>query len=103
MQTTLPSTWYLDDEIFELESEHIFLSEWLCVGRQEDLAKNGDFQVLEIQGESVILVRNTQGELKAFYNVCRHRGATLCVAEGSGKSLLKGGVAGKFIVCPYHA
>ena len=77
MQTTLPSSWYLDDEIFALERDHIFHREWLCVGRDEDLASTGDHRVLDVQGESVILIRNSDGDLRAFYNVCRHRGATL--------------------------
>ena len=81
MQTTLPSSWYQDKKIFALEREHIFFQEWLCVGREEDFPSPGDHRVLDIQGESVILLRNTEGQLKAFYNVCRHRGARLCVPQ----------------------
>ena len=83
MQTTLPSSWYLDEDVFALEREHIFLSEWLCVGRQEDIPASGDHRVLDIQGESIILLRNNQGQLRAFYNVCRHRGAQLCASAGA--------------------
>lgn len=103
MQTTLPSSWYQDEHIFSLEREHIFFQEWLCVGREEDFPNAGDHRVLDIQGESIILLRNTTGSLRAFYNVCRHRGARLCAAAGTEKSNLKGGVSRKFIVCPYHA
>ncbi len=103
MQITLPSSWYQDEHIFALEREHIFFQEWLCVGREEDLATAGDHRVLDIQGESILLLRNTEGALRAFYNVCRHRGARLCAAPGADKSVLKGGISSKFIVCPYHA
>ncbi len=103
MQTTLPSSWYQDKKIFSLEREHIFFQEWLCVGREEDFSSAGDHRVLDIQGESIILLRNTEGLLKAFYNVCRHRGARLCATADADKSRLKGGVSSKFIVCPYHA
>ncbi len=103
MQITLPSSWYQDEHIFALEREHIFFQEWLCVGRDEDLATAGDHRVLDIQGESILLLRNTEGALRAFYNVCRHRGARLCAAPDADKSVLKGGVSSKFIVCPYHA
>lgn len=103
MEITLPSSWYLDQHIFSLEQQHIFFQEWLCVGREEDLTSPGDHRILDIQGESIILLRNHSGELKAFYNVCRHRGARLCVAENASDTLLKGGVSSKFIVCPYHA
>jgi len=102
MQTTLPSSWYQDEQIFALEREHIFFQEWLCVGRNEDIPTAGDHRVLDIQGESIILLRNTKGSIRAFYNVCRHRGARLCAAHGD-QSVLKGGISSKFIVCPYHA
>jgi len=103
METTLPSSWYLDAEIYALECEHIFFNEWLCVGREEDIPNPGDHRVLDIQGESIILLRNGEHQLKAFYNVCAHRGARLCAADDSGESLLRGGVSSKFITCPYHA
>jgi Rieske 2Fe-2S family protein len=101
MEITLPSAWYLESGIYALEREHIFMQEWLCVGRQEDIPKPGDHRILDIQGESVILLRNGENLLRAFYNVCRHRGAQLCVDDAG--SLLKGGVSSKFITCPYHA
>ena len=108
LQTTLPSSWYLQESIFELEREHIFFKEWICVGREEQVAEPGDHQVLDVYGESILLVRNGEGLLRAFYNVCRHRGAQLCpagVQEDSNDRLpLKGGViGGRTIMCPYHA
>lgn len=101
MQTTLPSSWYQCNRVFDLEKEHIFFKEWLCVARDEELATAGDHSILDIMGESIILLRNGDGELRAFYNVCRHRGARLCVGED--KTLLGGGISKKYIVCPYHS
>ncbi|MGI9284419.1 MAG: aromatic ring-hydroxylating oxygenase subunit alpha [Pseudomonadales bacterium] len=108
LEKTLPSSWYLQDDIFALEREHIFLAEWVCVGREEDLPAPGDHKVLDLYGESILLLRNRMGSLRAFYNVCRHRGAQICAAteqEDSNHRLrLKGGVvAGRTIMCPYHA
>jgi phenylpropionate dioxygenase-like ring-hydroxylating dioxygenase large terminal subunit len=108
LQETLPSSWYLTEDIFALEREHIFLKEWICVGRETDIPNNGDHKVLDLFGESILLLRNQEGQTRAFYNVCRHRGAQLCapgVQEDSNDRLpLRGGVVGgRSIVCPYHA
>ncbi|MEM7360058.1 MAG: aromatic ring-hydroxylating dioxygenase subunit alpha [Pseudomonadota bacterium] len=113
LESTLPSSWYISDEIFALEREHIFMREWICVAREEELPHPGDYQVLEVYGESILLLRNESGELRAFYNVCRHRGARLCATADEAEQLgedsndrvpLKGGVVnGQRIICPYHA
>jgi Rieske 2Fe-2S family protein len=106
MERTLPSSWYLRDDVFALEREHIFFREWFCVGREEDLPRNGDHRVLDILGQSVLLVRNGQGALRAFYNVCRHRGARLCAppTTSTERPAIRGGVMpGGTIMCPYHA
>ena len=105
-EKTLPSNWYLDSDIFELEREHIFMREWLCVGREEQFPNSGDCKVLDIYGESILVVRNNTGSMRSFYNVCRHRGAQLCPSESESdqSGLLRGGLAGgKAFVCPYHA
>jgi glycine betaine catabolism A len=106
LEPTLPSAWYRDPRIFKLEQERIFAREWLCVGREEELASPGDHKLLNVVGESILLVRNTQGTLRAFYNVCRHRGAQLCRVAGAaavpGRAVQGGVVAGRSIVCPYH-
>ncbi len=106
LEPTLPSSWYRTESIFALEKERIFCREWLCVGREEELAGPGAARVLDVAAESVILVRNRAGQLRAFYNTCRHRGARLCrapVAPGAAASLpLRGGIGGGRITCPYH-
>jgi len=110
LEPTLPSAWYLEDGFFELEREHIFMREWVCAAREEEIARPGDHKVLDLYGESILLLRNESGEVRAFYNVCRHRGARICAAEGEDANnddsalAFKGGVVGnRSIVCPYHA
>ncbi len=93
--STLPGKYYYDPAIYELELERIFSSMWVCAGRANSLRKPGVYQVVTIGRESVIVVRNKDGMLQAFLNVCRHRGARLC-SEASGQ--LKGSIQ-----CRYHA
>jgi len=92
---TLPASWYVEPEVFARESERIFARDWLCVGREESLAKPGDFFTVELFGESLILTRDGAGAVHAFYNVCRHRGTRICEAAS-------GHFQGS-IQCPYHA
>jgi glycine betaine catabolism A len=96
MERTLHRDYYLSDKVFRLEQERIFYREWFCAGREEDLARPGDYRVLDVAGESILVVRNREGRLVAHYNVCRHRGSRL-VAEGCQGSL------GATIRCPYHS
>ena len=108
LEPTLPSFWYQRDDVYALELEHIFFREWMCVGRDEELPEPGDHRVLEVCGQSVLLVRNAEGALRAFYNVCRHRGARLCAPKPTGEAstglAIQGGVMSNgTILCPYHA
>jgi Rieske 2Fe-2S family protein len=105
LEQTLPSSWYYCDQIYALEKERIFCREWLCAAREEELPAPGDYRILDVVGESIILVRNRRGEIRAFYNVCRHRGARLCRTDESAPVAMavQGGViAGRSILCPYH-
>jgi glycine betaine catabolism A len=105
LEQTLPSSWYCDEAVFRQEKEKIFCREWFCAGREEQLPNPGDFRVLNIVGESILLVRNRQGALRAFYNVCRHRGARLCRGDDApmpGMAVQGGVIAGRSIMCPYH-
>jgi Rieske 2Fe-2S family protein len=90
--------------VFALEKERIFCREWLCVAREEELKEAGAWRVLDILGESLILVRTPRGRLRAFYNVCRHRGTRLCrdPAGAPAPAPLPGGIAAGRITCPYH-
>jgi glycine betaine catabolism A len=107
LERTLPTTWYRSAGIFQIEKERIFCREWIAVCREEELPRPGDSRVLDVLGESLLLVRNREGQLRAFYNVCRHRGSRLCRAAdekvAAGRVALPGGItAGRLIVCPYH-
>ena len=84
LEKSLPSEYYLSGEIFEKERDRIFSREWVCAGRAEDLPEAGGVRILEILGESLLIIRAKEGRLAAHYNVCRHRGARLCAADGDG-------------------
>ncbi|MGP8032830.1 MAG: aromatic ring-hydroxylating oxygenase subunit alpha [Steroidobacteraceae bacterium] len=104
LEPTLPSSWYTSERVFALEKERIFCHDWLCVAREEELAAPGSWRVLDVLGESLLLLRNRAGQLHAFYNVCRHRGTRLCrdSHDTSPQAALPGGIAGGRITCPYH-
>src|SRR5881392_3491687 len=94
-QRTLPGRYYTSQEIYAEEQERIFTARWICVGRAADIPAAGDYVLRTIAGESVIVVRGRDGALRAFYNVCRHRGTRLC-EEPRGRF-------SETIQCPYHA
>ncbi|HYU71658.1 MAG TPA: aromatic ring-hydroxylating dioxygenase subunit alpha [Ktedonobacteraceae bacterium] len=93
--STLPGHYYYDPAIYALEQERIFSRMWVCVGRADALTLPGAYQTVSLGGENVIVVRDKELKLRAFLNVCRHRGARLC-PETSG--VLKGSIQ-----CRYHA
>jgi glycine betaine catabolism A len=92
---TLPGPWYTDPAVFARERRAIFDTRWLCVARSADIPAPGQFLAVEAGSESVLVVRQQDGTLRAFLNVCRHRGARLCLEEG--------GQASRYLRCPYHA
>jgi Rieske 2Fe-2S family protein len=92
---TLPQIYYTSDAVFQRELERIFSERWLFAGHVNQIPEAGDFFLFAIGKESLIVVRDRQGQVRAFYNVCRHRGARVCVDPH-----------GRFasgIQCPYHA
>ena len=95
MKATLRGEDYRSPAIFGLERERIFHRIWFYSGRAERLGHVGDRLVIDVAGESVLIVRDRSGALHAYYNVCRHRGSQLCDDSGSG--------FGAAITCPYHA
>ncbi len=95
LEATLPGASYCDPGVLEREWERVFQRSWLCAGREERAAAPGEYFTLTVGQESVLVVRDREGRLRAFYNVCRHRGARLCPAE---EGRLKGAVS-----CAYHA
>src|SRR5690242_9363017 len=91
--STLPARYFTDPELFRRELDAFYFGRWICAGRTEFVPKPGDYFLREIAGESVIVLREGGG-LRAFYNVCRHRGTRLCdEAEGC---------FGERIQCLYH-
>ena len=92
---TLPQRFFISEEVFAREQSQIFSSQWLCVGHQGQVANPGDYFAQDMAGESLIIVRDRNGELRAFYNVCRHRGTRLC-EEKSGRFR-------ETLQCPSHA
>lgn len=93
--STLPGRYYTDPEIFGLEQRRIFESLWYCAVRSADLDKPGAFRTVQVGRESVLITRDRTGGLRAFLNVCRHRGARLCTQES--------GEVRRNLQCPYHA
>ncbi len=105
LQKSLPSFFYTSSEIFERERKLIFSREWFCAGREEELPAPGNHIVLEVAGESILAVRTASGVLRAYYNVCRHRGARLCAtpSDSDWNVNLTGGVMSSGVIrCPYH-
>ena len=87
-----PGEVYFSDEVMTKEIENIFMKEWLLVGRVEEVEKSGDYFTQKIGDEPVVIVRDKDGKIQAFANVCRHRGVK--VAWGAGNK--------KYFSCPYH-
>jgi choline monooxygenase len=93
-ETLLPEA-YTSEAFFALERERVFGSTWVVVGCSAQLRQPGDVLVAEVAGRSIFVVRKHDGALRAFYNVCRHRGTRLLAAE---ECRVK-----RFIRCPYHS
>lgn len=92
----LESSWYTDPEVFRAEIDRVFLGQWLWVGRGAEIATPGEYRVFEIDGESIIVLRDDAGAVRAFHNLCRHRGTRLV---DSPRGRFEAGA----IQCPYHA
>lgn len=93
---TLTGPEYTSAEVFDVERERVFARQWFYAARADEAEQPGDFLTVDVAGESVVLVRGKDGELRGFYNVCRHRGSRLCDPESHGNTR-------SAIKCPYHA
>jgi Rieske 2Fe-2S family protein len=80
---TLPAAFYRDPDIFAADMEGIFKKHWIYVGVEPDVAEPGDVMTVEVTGASILILRDDDYEVRAFYNVCRHRGARLVHEEGA--------------------
>ncbi len=92
---TLPGSAYTDSGLFTAEQQNILENMWFCAIRGTDIPKPGSFKTVQIGRESILLTRTRGGEVKGFFNVCRHRGVQLCMEES--------GQAKRAFQCPYHA
>ncbi|MEE4350173.1 MAG: aromatic ring-hydroxylating dioxygenase subunit alpha [Pacificimonas sp.] len=102
LEASLPNSSYVDPANFEQEKEKLFSGEWFCAAREEDLPEPQTARVIELFGESIILCRLKNGELRAHYNVCSHRGTRLCATDDKWGVKLNGGIDRGIIRCPYH-
>lgn len=92
---SLPAWLYSDASFFELEKQKVFRQAWQVVCHLNDVPQAGDYHTLDFLDEHVLTVRGSDGQVRSFHNVCRHRAAR--VADGSS------GNCGHRLVCPYHA
>jgi Rieske 2Fe-2S family protein len=90
---SLAREFYSDPDIYERDIERIFLKSWLYAGHQSEIPNPGDWFLYELSGESVIIARGLDGEIRAMLNVCRHRGSRICLEQ-------KG--CAKRLICRYH-
>jgi len=92
---TLLAPWtYTSSELFRLERDELFHCNWMLIGHVSDFLKAGDYRTLDVGNERAIVIHDVTGELRAFHNVCRHRGSRVVPStEGN---------CGHAIVCPFH-
>ena len=91
---TIPQSWYSSNQIFALERDQIFRKHWWMIAHEEQLQNPGDYLATTLCHWPIVVIRDRQGELRGFHNVCRHRAGPL-VRDGSGQC--------KQFVCRYHA
>ena len=91
---SLPAWTYADPDFFAAEMERVIRPSWQVVCHESDVAQSGDWHTLDYAGESIVVIRGSDARLRAFTNVCRHRGSRL-LDGASG--------CARMLVCPYHA
>ena len=92
---TLPARYYTDPVLFAAELDGLFGRMWFHAGRSEEASRPGQYFVREFNGHDIVVTRNSAGAVRAFHNVCRHRGTRLCTGPS-------GQLSGS-LQCPYHA
>jgi choline monooxygenase len=91
--STIPSSWYTDERVFELEQQTVFSRSWQFAARVDQLKAPGDFVTTEIAGEPIVIVRGNDNVVRGFFNVCRHHAAAV-MSEVQGHA--------NQMRCPYH-
>jgi choline monooxygenase len=90
---TIPAPWYFDPRVAQLEQQSVFVATWQVAGRVDQVREKGQFFTADLAGEPIVVARGEDGQLRAFYNVCRHHAAAVVTeAEGCAKQFR----------CPYH-
>ncbi len=92
--TAAAGAFYYDEDLHLLEQKRVFARSWLYGCHRNEIPEPGDYLVRTIGGESVLLIRDNDGDVRGFYNVCQHRGHPLAVTDGQTNRVL---------TCPYHA
>ena len=90
---TIPASWYVEERMEQAERGNVFGCNWIAVGRLDQVQKEGQFFTVEVAGEPLVVVRGADGELRAFYNVCRHHAAAVANVPCGTVQHLR---------CPYH-
>ena len=90
----IPGKRYTDQNLFDLEMEKIFFKSWLMVLREDEIPKPGDYKIWDKLGRDILLVRQKDNSIKAFYNTCMHRGAPVVRDKKGSTNLLR---------CQYHS
>jgi phenylpropionate dioxygenase-like ring-hydroxylating dioxygenase large terminal subunit len=90
---TIPSSWYTDTRVYELERQTTFSRSWQVAARLDQVREPGQYVTTEIAGEPIVIVRGSDGELRGFFNVCRHHAAAVMTEPEGHATQLR---------CPYH-
>lgn len=90
---TLPQPFYTDNDLFEFDLRAVFHRLWIFAGLEAELRQPGDWLTLDIAATSVVVLRDRDGSVRAFLNICRHRGSRICSGESGQATRL---------ICPYH-
>jgi Rieske 2Fe-2S family protein len=90
---TLPGPFFSDETVYQHDLERIWRRGWLFAGHTCEIPGAGDYFLFEMDRDSVIVIRDDEGHVRAFHNICRHRGSLLCT-EPAGRATR--------LVCPYH-
>lgn len=89
----LPSAYYSDEKIYAADVQRVWREGWLFALHACELPSSGDYQVMKVDADSIVLIRSVDGIIRGFHNVCRHRGSLVCI-EPMGRA--------NRLVCPYH-
>jgi len=100
LEKSLDRAAYVAEEVWNLEKHKVFASNWFCIGRHDQVGiESGSYKLVDLQGEKVLVVRAADNSLRAFVNMCRHRGTELVDSTDLGAA---SGCFGAIIRCPYH-